>query len=112
VGKTTAWPGRESLDLRSVSDGVESTLSIVEVKNSGIHWMEPRDLDFQTLTLRINPPGTTVGLSSPHHDGCHASCCDGHVVYLPNDTPPATLRAFLTRDGGEDKKLLAKWRRY
>jgi hypothetical protein len=96
----------------SIADGWADTLSIVEVKDSGIHWMEPRDLDFQTLTLRVNPPGATVGLSSHHHDGCYATCCDGGVLYLTNDTPAASLRALLTRDGGEDKKLLAKWRRY
>lgn len=109
-GKETAWPGSLPLDDDSLSDGGGETLLIVEVKNSGIHWMEPRDLDFQTLTMRINPP-RAQGLSSNHPHGCNAACCDGSVHFLDDDLPPASLRALLTKAGGEPNPLLRNRRK-
>lgn len=108
VGSRTAWPGSSSLDPNSVTDGVEETLWVVEVKNSGIHWMEPRDLDIRTMPLKINSNAGS-GLGSNHAKGCNAACCDGSVHYLPDDMPAATLRALLTRDGGEDPTRVLHW---
>ncbi|MBI3467166.1 MAG: DUF1559 domain-containing protein, partial [Planctomycetes bacterium] len=45
VGPETIWPGDKPVAIRQIRDGVSNTIALVEVANSGIQWMEPRDLD-------------------------------------------------------------------
>ncbi len=33
------------------------------------------------------------------------ACGDGRVVWIPDSTPEATIRAMITRNGGETVKL-------
>jgi prepilin-type processing-associated H-X9-DG protein len=100
VGPSTAWPGTMSTRLGDIKDGAGNTILLVEVHNSGIPWMEPRDLGFQQLPLAINPP-SGKGISSGHKSGANVGLADGSVIFLPNDTPPETVRAMLTIAGGE-----------
>lgn len=92
VGKGTAFeePGPHS--LASLTDGTANTLFMIEVKNSGISWAEPRDVDFsQPMPL---PPG--------HHPGVNLGAFfDASVKAIRNDTPPADVQAFATRAGAE-----------
>src|SRR5687768_16011634 len=44
VDPGTAWPGVKAMTYSDFKDGTASVLHVVEVHNSGIHWMEPRDL--------------------------------------------------------------------
>jgi prepilin-type processing-associated H-X9-DG protein len=78
---------------------------LVEVHNSGIHWMEPRDLDASQMAMAINAnparKGVIPGISSGHPGVAQAAMADGSVRALPDDTPPATVRAMLTIAGGE-----------
>ncbi len=68
VGPGTAWPGSTSVKYDMVRDGLSNTLLLVEVANSGIHWMEPRDLPVSALSAGINPPNAAPGsaISSEH----------------------------------------------
>lgn len=100
VGPGTAWPGEKTTKLSAIKDGSENTLLVVEVHNSGIHWMEPRDLHIGQMSLAINPP-RGQGMSSQHPNGAQAAFADGHVGWLEDSTPPETLRALLTINGGE-----------
>jgi hypothetical protein len=101
VGDETAWPGAESVRIRDIRDGTSKTIAIVEVANSGIHWMEPRDLTFDEALRGINPPGPGPKISSHHVGGAMVGWLDAHVSLLPDDLPVATLRALLTRSGKE-----------
>jgi hypothetical protein len=92
VGKGTAFdePGPHSLN--SLTDGTANTLFMLEVKNSGISWAEPRELDIsQPMALPAgNHPGVNLG-----------TFFDGSVKAIRNDTPPADVRAFATEAGNE-----------
>jgi hypothetical protein len=44
VGPNAAWAGEKPRKLTDFSDNLSSTIMLVEVGNSGIPWMEPRDL--------------------------------------------------------------------
>jgi hypothetical protein len=100
VGRETAWPGRNSVRLKDVRDGLHETILVVEVANSGIKWMEPRDLSFDQLDFHVNgPKGKSV--SSLHAERANVLMADACVKCLGNDLSPSTLRALLTINGGE-----------
>ena len=100
IGPGTVWPGATPTTMNAITDGTSNTLLVVEVHNSGINWMEPRDLDIRTIPMTINAV-TGLGLRSAHKHGTQAAFVDAHVQMLPNNTPTETLRALFTIDGGE-----------
>jgi hypothetical protein len=106
VGPETMWPGSTSVQFADIADGTSYTLMVVEVANSGIHWMEPRDLDFADLPMSVNPE-SGGGISSLHREqawlpkrpyGANFAMADGCVQMLATDLPPETLRALLVTD--------------
>lgn len=101
VGQDTCWPGAEAIAIRDVSDGTSITLQVVEVRSSGIHWMEPRDLHVVQMAPTINPPAGQ-GISSAHEAGAHVTLADGSVRFIGNNLPPETVRRLIERDDGED----------
>lgn len=109
TGPGTLWPGSEPATLEDCSDGLSNTILVVEVANSGIRWMEPRDLDVSQLPLRVNPQ-QGLGISSrhrvsrfPRRPGCaYAAFADGTVGFLPDALSAEELRAMLTIDRGEE----------
>jgi hypothetical protein len=109
VGPETVWPGAKAISLAKIKDGASNTLLVVESHNTGIHWMEPRDLHTTQMPMQVNPT-QGQGICSCHGAyqdqgrGTMAQFvrCDGSVSALDNDTPPATLRALLTIAGGEE----------
>ena len=101
TGSGTAWPGEKAVKLSDIADGTSDTILLVEVQHSGIHWMDPRDLDIAQLPLSLNAPRGPC-ISSEHKHGAHVGLADGAPRFLPNDTPSHTLWALLTIDGGEE----------
>jgi hypothetical protein len=104
VGPDTLWPGEKATSFAGLIDGSSNTIMVVEVHNSGIHWMEPRDLHVTQMPMAVNPP-RGQGISSPHPNCALAVFADGHTQALRNDTPPSVLRAALTIAGGESFEL-------
>ncbi len=103
VGPQTMWPGSTSVKFADIADGTSFTLMVVEVANSGIHWMEPRDLEFADLPMSVNPE-SGLGIRSLHRPeswrpkrpyGVNVAMADGCARFLPTDLPPGTLRALL-----------------
>jgi hypothetical protein len=102
VGPGTVFPGDgTSRRLADVTDGPGDTLIVVEVADAGIHWMEPKERDWRTMSFRLNDR-TRPGVSSHHTlNGPHALTVDDMVVSLRRGLAPGTLRALLTIAGGE-----------
>lgn len=99
VGPETAWPGERALSRKDIGDGLEATLLVVEVPDGQFRWMEPRDLEFDRMSDRIND-GSGRGLGS-RLGGARVVSVDGMVRTLPDDFDPSRLRAMLTANGGE-----------
>ena len=74
---------------------------MVEVANSGIPWMEPRDLKAEDITFAIND-GSSEGIRSEHGGVANVLFCDGSVRSLSDSTDPAVIRAMTTVAGGEE----------
>jgi hypothetical protein len=100
VGPGMAWQEGKCINLDDITDGHESTIMLVEAANSGVHWMEPRDLHILQKAPTINPKGGQ-GISSRHLGGAHAATAGGRTLFLSEKLSAATIRALLTINGGE-----------
>jgi hypothetical protein len=103
-GPGTLSDGPHSVSQWDISDGSDKTLLLVETCDSGIHWAEPRDLNFKNVLehfKRFDIPG----IQSQHYgDGAFVSFCDGHQYWLRDDIDPKVLKALITIAGGEEIK--------
>lgn len=100
TGPQTIWPGNGALSVDEISDGVDRTLAVVEVANSGIHWMEPRDLPFSALDLGVNSP-QAGDVSSTHSGYAHGAFCEGFVRKLKSTISVGDLKVLATKSGDE-----------
>ncbi len=93
VGKGTILePPPTGSSLASITDGTSNTMCMVEVKNSGLHWAEPGDLDIsQPMSL---PAGNHLNVNL-------ALFYDGHTAAITKNTPPQLIRDLATCAGGE-----------
>ena len=98
VGPQTLSNGPTSTN--AVPDGTSNTIMIVEMSDSGIHWMEPRDLKFDEMSFKIDDPNV-AGIRSGHRNGVNAVFCDASIHWIPKDTDPKIVKGLLTRNGGE-----------
>jgi hypothetical protein len=99
VGRQTAWRGAEPTTRADLGDGMRQTLLVVEVPDGQFRWMEPKDLEFDRMSFRINDgsgrgPGSRLG-------GARVVSADTTVRTLPEGFDPETLKAMLTANGGE-----------
>lgn len=99
VGPHSCWPGSEPVSLDQITDDTAETLQVVESSNSGIHWMEPRDLDVSQMALTINPEAGQ-GIQSPHEAGAHVLFADGHAWFLSDELDREAVRRLIERDDG------------
>ena len=99
VGPQTLWHGSQPTNRKDLGDGSHNTLLVVEVPDGRFLWMEPRDLEFGSMSFRIND-GSGRGLGS-RLGGARVVSADGTLHTLPDDFDPRKLRAMLTANGGE-----------
>ncbi len=96
TGKGTAWSSSKlSLSGKLMDD---HKILLVEVENSGINWMEPKDLTVdQAIAGLTSKSGPRI---SSGHDPrlANAVLADGELVELPTDLSPELLRVALTED--------------
>jgi WD40 repeat protein/tRNA A-37 threonylcarbamoyl transferase component Bud32/tetratricopeptide (TPR) repeat protein len=103
VGGGTSFDGRDGLAGEKLTDGISSTLLVAEAAEA-VNWTEPVDLMFTG-----NDPLPRVG--SLQTGRVSILFADGVVMTAPRDRlDAATLRAFITRAGGEkvDRSNLSK----
>ena len=100
VGPGTIWSATRKISMSDIKDGPADTLLFIEMKNSGIHWAEPRDLELDNL-----PPGVTKQnfgkVLSNHPGGFFAVFADGHIEFIPSTIPWEQFEAMSTYAGKE-----------
>lgn len=98
VGHQTASPIDRMVSQADVVDGTASTLFIVENVDAGIHWMEPRDLEFDAMSFTVSAANSISSWLEPPAGVTLA----GMVERIQPDTPPEMVKALLTIAGRED----------
>jgi hypothetical protein len=97
----------EPIRLRDVKDGTSRTIACIEVPNSGIHWLEPRDmklaeLEAVGLTLtHFAPRSIFKPWQAPQPLPSYALFLDGRVDSVRTPLAGDDARALFTIDGGE-----------
>ena len=92
VGPETGWSATETYNLRELRDGTANTIALVEVANSGVNWLDPRDLSF---------PEAQQARRTPHEGGANHLFFDGSVHFLNSDIDRQTYRGLLTANRHE-----------
>ena len=108
VGPGTLFPPGQATSSDDIPDGPANTIFLVEIADSDIDWMEPRDLDLRTMSLDVNDR-KHPGISSYDPTGPAVAFANWKVWRLQEGRIlPEKLRTLLTRDGGEpvDKEEL------
>ncbi len=100
VGPNTVFPGAKSVAIKDIVDGTPNTILLVEASDSGINWLEPRDLSYVEAVRGINPK-SGWGISSHHTDGAYAALADGSALFFPSNTPAERLQFLLERNDGK-----------
>lgn len=103
VGDDTAFPGDKSRDFTEFGDGTSQTILVVACANSGIHWMEPRDLEFDRMSFRINDPSGKPGICTLRVEGAWVCFADGTVHLLDKDCDPEVLKGLLRSNDGKGR---------
>lgn len=100
TGPGTLFEEGVGVKFQDLIDGASNTIMAVEVVGTGVKWSEPKDLDINTMIFKINAGGANA-IGSPFPGGANVLMADGSVRFLSNDTLEQTLRAMVTRAGGE-----------
>ena len=100
VGPHTISDGRDCAKIADITDGLASTIMLVEVADSTVWWAEPEDLHFDQINFAINQQQAAwhQQLSSARGE---RGVCDGSVHFLRDSTNPQLVKAMLTINGGE-----------
>lgn len=75
-------------------------LMIVEIHDSDIHWMEPRDLSVTEMSFMIND-SRKPSISSLHVGGAFVILKDGTIEFLDEETTESRIREMVTRSVGK-----------
>lgn len=94
IGEKTAWgDGDTGIRIRDFTDGTSNTALIVEAKRA-IPWTKPQDIEYSA-----DKDVPALGGNEP--TGYSVALCDGSVRYFAKKINGKTLRAMITRNGGE-----------
>jgi type II secretory pathway pseudopilin PulG len=102
-GEDTMFPKGKSIKLDDISDGAENTIVLVEAHGLDIHWREPRDLSFKSMSFEIND-SKRPSINSPHPSGPVVSFADKSYRRLADTLTGADVKVLLTRAAGDSPK--------
>lgn len=86
VGPTTPFPGPEPTSQRDWADAPTETVLVIELADSGIVWLEPRDLDAESFEARRGSASGRGRIGGFHlRGGGHLGTDAGDSIYVQAD---------------------------
>lgn len=123
TGPHTAFPKMKStkipefLDVKKDKEaylkfsgrGMTNTILAIESHRSGVHWMEPRDIDAESVLNSFGSKRTALSTSHAKYlygfgPGTMALFADGSARFLNADTDPAVMKSLLEIDNREKSR--------
>jgi hypothetical protein len=93
-GKGAFFEGKKGIGIADITDGTARTIMIVEAATD-VPWTKPEDIPF-------DPDKALPNMASMYSNpGFNAGYCDGSVRFISGKIKEATLKALITRNGGE-----------
>lgn len=100
TGPGTLFEDDKGAKFSDITDGTSNTILAVEVVGTGVKWSEPKDLDINTMVMKINAGGAN-SIGSPFPGGANVAMADGSVRFMSDQILEETLKAMITKAGGE-----------
>jgi len=101
VGPGTAFPGSRTTKFEEFTDGRENTILLTEITDSKINWLEPRDLNVETMSFSLNDV-RQPSISSVYWRQPYVVFADSIKAYaVSGDMSPEALRGLTTIAGNE-----------
>lgn len=100
TGEGTAFDGKP----HTMEELPGDLILLITVAKSGIHWMEPGDVDITDI-----PDSIAAGITGK---GVHVAFADGNVWFLRRDVPIGDIKRFFTIEGAKThdrQELLAPY---
>ncbi len=94
TGKGTIFEGTKGIKVADITDGMSNTAMIFEAADA-VEWTEPEEFVYDTMKSLPKLGGV------PFENGFHIGMADGSVRFVSTKIKEATLRALITRNGGE-----------
>lgn len=104
TGPGTVFDGVKPQNFERAVGGPENVIMVVEAAQSGVNWLEPRDMPLKDMPLRINQ-SPEKGIRSRHPGGANVLCGDGQPKFLPDSSSADTLEPMITILPGGDSWL-------
>jgi RNA polymerase sigma factor (sigma-70 family) len=94
TGKGTMFEGTKGVKISDVTDGTSNTAMIFEAADA-VEWTKPEEFEYDAKT-----PLPKLG-GVPYENGFLVGFADGSVRFISTKAKEATIRAIITRNGGE-----------
>lgn len=102
TGSKTVFPKSSSTRKADIGDDLSLTIMLVEVHDSGVSWLEPKDIEAAQLRINSDDLG---GVGGNHEDGTenglNVLMADGNPMFLSDTLSDEYLQAMSTINGQE-----------
>jgi len=106
VGPNTAWPGTEGRSVFTITGGSDSAILLVELADSSINWMEPKDFTVEDVLENAQAMSRShIGASRP--TGIRCVMDSGSFQILRKDCSREELDAAVDIDRRADDSAWA-----
>ena len=95
VGPEAGWDGARPLGKDDIPGDRRAVVLLVEARETGIAWSEPRELPYEEAIAGINREDV-FGISSNHPHGAHTLFLDGSVGFLHEGSEGERLARLLS----------------
>ncbi|MBN2477274.1 MAG: DUF1559 domain-containing protein [Pirellulales bacterium] len=103
IGPRTLWRGARGVSRKELADQWHETILLMEIAESDIHWMEPRDISTDFVIRQLGEKVVDRKPSIVSHGGIRCISLTSNLYRLPQDCPPDVIMSLLRTDDGTAK---------